>query len=232
MIAIAVIATLVPSAFAGTLSEGTSWAVVLDDLRSMIGLSTKSASPPQVPFLRDYATMLHILMIAALMWLLPRAWVEVEGVLPSLERYGALRWKSPSDRDDAVRRVAVMNGHLASAERVILSVLLAGLMALTGSIGYNRFGIFRVLANPTDPTLWTNQAYNNWWARPFQTASYGWILLAVLGNYLIVWNTRIVLATGLFFWRQRTRPSPWDLIDIIAIASSDGELCSGSLAPI
>ncbi len=199
--ALAIASTVLPSVLAGTFRNGTSWSVAVDDIRSAIGIARHSRSPEAIPYLRDYATIVHVIMIAALLVLLPKAWRLIEDVIPAMEQSKALTWKSDRARSLAIETMTSMNENLESSERSVLSFVFAGAMTLLGSIGYERYGVFQLFG--TDSPDWPHHAYEMWWARPFTGGSYGWIVLAVLGNYLIVWNTRIVFALGWFILKHR-----------------------------
>jgi len=175
------------------------------DLREALHITRQPNPVATFPLLRDYATLGHLLMIAVLVAVLPEAWRALEQIFPSMTDCGSLVIED-SKREQLAADGARHELHLASPERAIVTLALAIGMGSVGMAGYDRFGIYTVLAGRrgvVSPTVWSHMAFRHWWAEPFSAGFFVWLLFAILGNYLILWNARVVWAFGVLYYRHR-----------------------------
>ena len=94
------------------------------------------------------------------------------------------------------------NQRRLSSERAIASLMVAAAMTLTGSLGYYKYGVFRIFANEADLSQWKLDAHDDWWLG-LHAAVVRVDSPALLGNYLIVSNTRVAWSVVSFFFQNR-----------------------------
>lgn len=181
------------------LAGGEGWTVAGDDFRRLVLLQDVVPTSASVPLLRDYATLYHIWMIAAIaVW--GGEFADALAVL--FPRLMAARVLFLTRRLKFLDGISGINRRMTS--RKIHSALVLGALALVGGgmLGYWEGGIYAVLA-PDGASDFAKNAYEEWWARPFRPGAAAYLVVGAIGNYLNLWITYVASEVAVFLFRQR-----------------------------
>src|SRR4051794_5415076 len=193
----AVLTALLADRFA--LAGGEGWTVAGDDFRRLVLHQEVGLTSASVPLTRDYATLYHIWMIAAI-----AVWGgEFADALATLfPRLMAARVLFLARRLKFIDGLSGVNRRMTSGK--IHSVLILGALALVGGgvLGYWEGGIYAVLA-PDGASNFAKNAYQEWWARPFRPGATAYFVVGAIGNYLNLWITYVASEVAVFLFRQR-----------------------------
>jgi hypothetical protein len=190
------------SLLSGTLThERFTSKVFASDLRRLILAERPNASPTAFPFIRDYSVMIHIVMIAGISVLTPMLARVFNGMLAHMISAKTLVLSRQEEFESSLRKLQTRVGR---SEIHLLILALAIALTVSGSLGYNAFGIFTYFGpNGAELDAFSATAYQEWWARPFRVSSFAWMFWAAVGNYVDVWVGYFALEVVVFLTANR-----------------------------
>jgi hypothetical protein len=197
----------------GTLFHPNGLRVANQDLLILIRQAKPSKIDTYFPLLRDYPTVLLVVLTSVTLTLIYRQWAILEDLLPELQRRGVLLFDdkdSPSiiqAADETNSGIARMGGHTGTY------VVVAVMLSLFLVFAQRATGIFAFLS-PSNGSAelkvsWTRDAYRSWWAS-LDTHQFGFVAyfcLALLAIYYMLKQNEVAVRYLWFFWRLRGKIS-------------------------
>lgn len=191
----------------GTLADGTSWSVLSRDFLDLAGRGPSQTADPSIPFLRDYSTILMLLLVGLFLNILHWQWRQMGTLLSRLHARGLMRFDKRGQEPSAVSIIEYGNrAFSAIGGNISLLIIVAAFACSIALFFYSSStGIYASLApdggaNATSP--WTAAAYDSWWAglrAETWIGSLYYLFAAALAIYYIFKQNLVgLIFTGMF----------------------------------
>lgn len=184
-------------------TEGPQWNVLCDALHTF-GQTCHAddvIANNDIFLLRDYATLYHIWMIAAVSVWAGMLNTKLATIIPDLRANSAIK-RIP--RALVVASVRTANRRVSSRVTHVMILALAITSGGLGLYGYLDAGIYASLAPPgVDSYAFAQQSAQDWWIAASWVSKAWFMVVATIGNYVNWWTCFVAIEVTIAVWRAR-----------------------------